>query len=213
MGRRNRVSGCKLLPVCGEEAIAVVLPDIPATSLASSDSTLTGRQWGISPRVGFAWSPKQDNGKIVLRGGAGMYYDRGELFSYLSQPYGASGGGGVFGVTQSAPLATYINGNGKLLSDPLGTPTYVPPSANPANITAALQTQLENMTGSDPPYGPNCGAIDNQENYLDCTPTIDFGAYGNNNVLPYTINYTLDLDLPARSRHPAGGPAAHRGPA
>jgi hypothetical protein len=26
-------------------------------------------------------------------------------------------------------------------------------------------------------YGPNCGGIDNQEGYLDCTATIYFGAY------------------------------------
>jgi hypothetical protein len=172
---------------------------VPTSNLAGSDSTLNGRQWGISPRLGFAWSPKQNNGKVVLRGGAGVYYDRGELFSYLSQPYGASGGGGVFGVTQSAPLATYINGNGKNLADPIGTPTYVQPSANPSFFTTSLQTQLNNMTGSDPPYGPNCGAIDNQENYLDCTPTIDFGAYANSNVLPYTINYTLDAQWQPRS--------------
>ncbi len=29
-----------------------------------SDSTLTGRQWGISPRVGFAWSPKRSHGTL-----------------------------------------------------------------------------------------------------------------------------------------------------
>jgi len=171
---------------------------VPAGNLAGSDSTLNGRQWGLSPRIGFAWAPKQNEGRVVISGGAGMYYDRGELFSYLSQPYGAAGGGGVFGVTQSAPLATLVTGAGKSLANPLGTPKYVPPSANPGTINAALQTQLNNMTGSDAPYGPNCGAIDNQENYTDCTPTIDFGAYGDNNVLPYTINYTLKMQWQPR---------------
>ncbi len=174
---------------------------VSAANVAGSDSTLSGRQWGISPRVGFAWSPKQGKGKIVLSGGAGVYYDRGELFTYLSQPYGASGGGGVFGVTQSQPLVTLVTGAGNTLADPMGTPSYVPPNANPSFFTQALQTQLNNMAGpsAQTQYGPKCGGIDNQENYQDCTPTIDFGAYGNNNVLPYTINYTLKLQVQPRA--------------
>jgi hypothetical protein len=172
---------------------------IPKSNLASSDSTLTGRQWGISPRIGFAFSPKKFDSKVVIRAGGGIYYDRGELFSYLSQPYGASGGGGVFGVTQAAPLATYINGVGKTLADPIGSPKFVSPSPNPATINTALQTQLNNMTGSDSDNGPNCGGVDNQENYLDCTPTIDFGAYDKSNVLPYTINYATDIQWQPRN--------------
>jgi hypothetical protein len=180
---------------------------VPAGNLAGSDSTLNGRQWGISPRIGFAWSPKRNEGRIVISGGAGMYYDRGELFSYLSQPYGAAAGGGVFGVTQAAPLGSLVTGKGTTLSNPLGTPSYVPPSANPGNINAALQTQLNNMTGTDTIYNINgtsetvadCGALDNQENYTDCTATIDFGAYANNNVLPYTVNYTLKLQYQPRN--------------
>ncbi len=170
------------------------LTGVPKTNIASTDSTLLGRQWGISPRIGFAWSPQQNHGTVVFRGGAGIYYDRGELFSYLSQPYGASGGGGVFGVTQSEPLVTYINGTGKSLSNPIGTPSYLPPSSSPAYFNNVLQAQLDTMTGSDPPYGKNCGAIDNQENYLDCTATIDFGSYDPHNVLPYTINYTFGME-------------------
>ena len=170
------------------------LTGVPKSNIASTDSTLLGRQWGVSPRVGFAWSPQADRGTIVFRGGAGIYYDRGELFSYLSQPYGASGGGGVFGVTQSEPLVTYVNGTGKSLSNPIGTPSYLPPSSNPAYFNNVLQAQLNTMTGSDPPYGKNCGAIDNQENYLDCTATIDFGSYDPHNVLPYTINYTFGME-------------------
>ncbi len=69
-----------------------------------SDSTLTGRQWGLAPRIGLAWSPRMFNSKIVVRAGWGMYYDRGELFSYLSPGF-ASGviAGGPFGVNQSPP--------------------------------------------------------------------------------------------------------------
>jgi hypothetical protein len=65
--------------------------------------------------LGFAWAPKQNEGRIVISGGAGIYFDRGELFSYLSQPFGAAGGGGVFGVTQAAPLAIWLSGAGKSL--------------------------------------------------------------------------------------------------
>ncbi len=49
-----------------------------------SNSTLTGRQWGLAPRLGLAWSPNKFHNKMVVRAGWGMYYDRGELFTYLS---------------------------------------------------------------------------------------------------------------------------------
>ncbi|MGA2834443.1 MAG: carboxypeptidase regulatory-like domain-containing protein [Terracidiphilus sp.] len=163
----------------------------------TTDSTLTGRQWGISPRIGFAWSPKKYHGNLVVRGGGGMYFDRGELFSYLSQPAG-SGNGGPFGVTESAPLASYVQGNGKTLANPLGSAltssTYIKPSSDPGTITQALQNQLNIMTGiSSDGYGKNCGGIDNQEGYTDCTATLNFGAYDKSNVLPYTMNYTLNV--------------------
>ena len=161
----------------------------------TSDSTLTGRQWGVSPRVGFAWSPKQNHGNVVFRGAAGIYYDRGELFSYLSQPAG-SGNGGPFGVTESAPLATYITGNGKTLSAPIGSAltSAAIPSANPATIGSQLQTVLSGLTGTDTQkFGPNCGAVDNQEGYTDCPTVLNFGTYNKRNVLPYTINYSFNF--------------------
>jgi hypothetical protein len=95
----------------------------------------------------------------------------------------------------AAPLVSYINGTGTHLDDPLGgaIAAAIPPSPNPQIITQTLQTQLNQMTGQSKYYGPNCGGVDNQEGYLDCTATIYFGAYDRKNVLPYTINYTLNF--------------------
>ena len=70
-----------------------------------SPTTLTGRQWGIGPRVGAAWQPEMFHSKVVVRTGFGMYYDRGELFSYFSPGYAiGTVTGGPFGVNQSLPF-------------------------------------------------------------------------------------------------------------
>ena len=101
-------------------------PDFPTKGV--SDSTLTGRQWGIAPRFGLAWSPKMFNDKLVVRAGWGLYYDRGELFTYLSPGF-ASGviAGGPFGVNQTPPwvssqaCSTYGYSNCSTFGSPVGT--------------------------------------------------------------------------------------------
>ena len=40
---------------------------------APSKTTLTGRQWGLGPRLGAAWEPAMFDSKVVIRAGAGMY--------------------------------------------------------------------------------------------------------------------------------------------
>lgn len=150
-----------------------------------SNSTLTGRQWGIAPRLGFAWSPKQFNNKVVVSGGTGFYYDRGELFSYLSQPAGGSTGG-PFGVTEAPPLVNYVTGSGsKTLENPLGSTTVPTPSSNPAFFTSQLPTlsQIEQ----------NCTALTNQLDGECGVIPFNFGSYDRTNKLPYSINYTLKL--------------------
>ncbi len=146
-----------------------------------SNSTLTGRQWGLAPRIGLAWSPKRFNDKVVVRAGWGMYYDRGELFTYLSPGF-ASGviAGGPFGVNQTPPwvnttacsVFAYTNCT---FENPWGTALNPPPSGNPKDLNL-----------------PNAAAIESG------IPLFSFGDYNRANKLPYTLNQTLDIQWQPR---------------
>lgn len=137
-----------------------------------NNSTLDARQWGISPRLGVAWMPPFLNNKVVLRTGFGMYYNRGEYFTYLS-PGAGSGISGPFGVTQEPPFVVpFSSPSGATLSNPFGTTLPPAPTGNP-------QTFYQ--------YLPNMAALENG------AETFPFGSYDIHNKLPYTMNFTMDL--------------------
>ena len=160
-----------------------------------SDSTLKGRQWGIAPRLGVAWAPKFNHGTVVWRAGAGIYYDRGEYFQYLSPPAG-HGISGPFGVTQEAPFAAYTSSTGNL-SNPF--PTLVSPTT-PSDLASFMPTidsmeaacTAANVYNGTTLVGYSCG---------DGAPDgpLVIGNYGVNNVLPYTENWTLDFQWQPRN--------------
>ncbi len=185
-----------------------------------SNTTLTGRQWGIGPRIGAAWSPARDHNTVVIRTGAGMYYDRGELFTYFSPGYAiGTVPGGPFGVNQQLPFVNtsvcptasqslyeyYIptcGGNGGF------NPPTGPPTAESGNLENPYGTVLQHAAPSSPKasdlsnYLPNAYSI---VNYGDGAPgvinngqPISLGVYDRRNKLPYTINYTLDVQWQPR---------------
>ena len=164
-----------------------------------SNSTLTGRQWGFAPRLGIAWSPERFRNKVVVRAGTGIYYDRGELFTYLSPGFAAGViAGGPFGVNQappwvnsqvcsstlSPPYQFFIptcdptSATGGSLSNPWGASLQAPPTGNPADIIK---------------YLPSVDQIKNG------APLFAFGVYDRKNKLPYSINNTLDIQWQPRN--------------
>lgn len=177
-----------------------------------SPTTLTGRQWGVGPRLGAAWQPEMFHSKVVVRTGFGMYYDRGELFSYFSPGYAiGTVTGGPFGVNQQLPFVTaqscptatlysyYIPTCGGLA--PGGDP-FAPPTIAPTAATGNLANPYTNVQ-SAPPSNPKSSDL---SKYLPNLASIEaggqpisLGVYDRANKLPYTYNYTLDIQWQPRN--------------
>jgi hypothetical protein len=146
----------------------------------ANDSLLTQHQWGLAPRVGLAWTPKP---KLTVRTGFGMYYDRGELFSEFS-PSAGFGFNGPLGVTLEQPFVTAIfAGKGATFQAPFGTAAPPPPPQSAAAFQALLPNLNDTLNGNYPTgnlFGP----------FL-------MGGYDANNKLPYTLNWTFDIQYQA----------------
>ncbi|MGA3041676.1 MAG: TonB-dependent receptor, partial [Bryobacteraceae bacterium] len=142
----------------------------------AGNSLMNTHQWGFAPRVGLAWTPKP---KLTVRTGFGMYYDRGELFSEFS-PSAGFGFNGPLGVTLEQPFVTAIFASkGATLATPFGTTAPPPPPQSPAAFQALLPNLNDTLNGNYPAgnlFGP----------FL-------IGGYDANNKLPYTVNWTFDI--------------------
>jgi hypothetical protein len=177
-----------------------------------SNTTLTGRQWGIAPRVGAAWQPEMFHSKVVVRSGFGMYYDRGELFSYFSPGYAiGTVTGGPFGVNQQLPFVNASTcptvspsplrglhptcGGGESRAIPRCHPP--PPNRQPRK---PLRQQLQSPRPTiprPPTSATTCPTLQSQ--HQRGGQPISLGVYDRTNKLPYTINYTLDIQWQPRN--------------
>jgi hypothetical protein len=185
-----------------------------------SNTTLTGRQWGIAPRLGAAWQPSLFHDKVVVRAGSGFYYDRGELFTYLSPGYAAGEiAGGPFGSVQTEP---FVNQQHCPYSSSYNSanPTYLYlfyiPICGGNGITGTVDNSIYNLatpwgtTRSAPPsnpkasdianYLPNAAAIiDGTVNGSNADQPFALGVYNRGNKLPYSINFTLNVQYQPRN--------------
>jgi hypothetical protein len=147
-----------------------------------SNTTLTGRQWGIAPRVGAAWEPAMFNNKVVVRAGTGIYYDRGELFSYFSPGYAIGDvTGGPFGANQQVPFVTT-----QILPDRNLLPRYYIPTCG-GGTSGSLEfpfTNVQNPAPTNPKASDFAAYLPNSASILNGTQPVSLGVYDRKNKLP-----------------------------
>jgi hypothetical protein len=147
----------------------------------ANNTLMKNHQWGFAPRIGIAWAPTS---KLTVRAGYGIYFDRGEFFSYLS-PSAGSGFNGPFGVTLAPPFVQPISvAKGATLDQPFGTTLPSPPTVTGAAFRASLPNLEQTACGF-----PGCWPSGNLFG-----PFL-YGGYDVNNKLPYMQNWTLDFQF------------------
>jgi hypothetical protein len=164
----------------------------------------------FAPRVGVAWQPLPTNSRLVLRAGAGYFYDRSSFSSqqvlYNAQPYEISPSPAP---TTSLAAPFFVPAN---VAAPPGigfTPRFVNFTANGNPNTTAVSIPNSNISNpSVPPhwfvptqYGWN---VDAQYEFIKDW-VLQVGYVGSRGIHePYTTNYTsVDLYNAAQVASPA----------
>jgi Carboxypeptidase regulatory-like domain len=148
-----------------------------------SASTLTGRQWGFAPRFGLVYAPSFLK-NVVIRTGFGIFYDRGEFFTELS-PSAGGGISGPFGVTVEQPFVVpFFSPPNATFASPFGSSPPPPPPNNLSGITQLIPN-IAQLSADTTPF-----CLANGQSF--CGP-LDFAGYDPRNTLPYSENWTLDV--------------------
>ena len=154
--------------------------------------------------------------KVVVRAGGGIYYDRGELFSYFSPGYAiGTVTGGPFGVNQQLPfvnastcpsaslyllrgLHSHLRRRRSVDSAPKATSRtpMAPPCIRRANQPQGFgPQQLPSQRLQHRQHGyrrPGLAQHAEWRRIINNGQPISLGVYDRANKLPYTFNYTLD---------------------
>ncbi len=139
-------------------------------------------QWGFAPRIGIAWTPTP---KLTVRAGYGIYYDRGELFSYFLAERRFRLQRSIWRDPGAALRRADCRAKGASLSDALRhdrARRRLRPA--PRHFLSTLPNLTADLRPGHFPAGNLFG------------PFL-FGGYDINNKLPYTQNWTFDLQYQA----------------
>jgi len=124
------------------------------------------QKYNVGPQVGFAWTPAESNGRVVLRGGFGMNYDEEEI----------------------AIAANGIGNPPAVVSPNFSSPS--PASINPG-IDYAVPGDVHSLFGYPP--NPNTIVTYNSNN-LPTTGQVSVTGFPSNLPTAYLYHYSLDSE-------------------
>jgi hypothetical protein len=182
-------------------------PPAGVTTVNTSAPTQNGTPWNnFGPRFGFAWQPKKD-GKLVVRGGVGLFYDRVGSSKFVhaveqGDPYavtldeGSPGAAAPYGLANPFP------------STPLGfTPRYFNPAyASTCSITLTLCTSDINQ----PFYAQVHTPLSRQYNLgiqYNFAPqwVLELGFVGSSGINQADYNHNYNTAYLASANNPVNG--------
>ncbi len=179
-----------------------------------SNTTLTGRQWGIAPRLGFAWQPTAFHDKLVVRARQRLLLrSRRTLHLPVARLRGRRNfrrplrlrPDRAVRLPAALPVQLFVQQR-----NPTYLYLYYIPICGGNGITGTVDNSEYNLTTpwgttrSAPPSNPQASDLANYlperaASIINGGQPFTLGVYNPKNKLPYSINFTLNFQYQPRN--------------